>query len=678
MECGVDELLAGLTPAQRAAVTSRSAPLCILAAAGAGKTRVLTRRIAYRAHLGDAEPRHTLALTFTRKAAGELQERLRALGLRQQVMAGTFHAVAAAQLHRWWGDRRQRPPALLERKSRLLAPLAASRPGLAGVPVADLASHIEWAKARLVAPAGFEAAVHAAGRPLPPGLTAGAIASLYSRYEDEKVRRGLIDFDDLLARCADAIEADPVFAAAQRWRWRHVFVDEFQDLNRLQHRLLLAWLGPSTDLCVVGDPHQAVYGWNGADPDLLGQVATRWPTTQTLYLDENHRCSPQIVAAGAAVLGAAGWRLRAARPHGPPPTIRAYPSEVAEAEGIAAALLRVHGTGRPWNAMAVLTRTNAQLLPIQQALGATGIPYWSPGQRALLDHPTAQALLADVGARPQVPVQVVAADLAAHADETGEEGDDRRGVLMALLDLARVFQRQEPASRTGQWLAWLPTALSDDPGGSGPADAVTLCSFHRGKGLEWEAVWIAGLEEGLVPIGRARSEAAEAEERRLLYVALTRAQTELHCSWSRLRTFGSRPVPREASPWLELLRTAAGPADQRAPVGPSHRDEWRGRLHDQRRQLRERRASSGPVLPEGYPPPDPDLVARLRAWRSDTARAAGIPGYVVLHDATVAALASLRPTTTDELLRVPGLGPIKASRYGPTLLSLVCDRAAAG
>jgi DNA helicase-2/ATP-dependent DNA helicase PcrA len=674
----VDGLLVGLTPAQRSAVTSRSAPLCILASAGAGKTRVLTRRIAYRALTGDAEPRHTLALTFTRKAAGELQARLQQLGLREEVCAGTFHSVAAAQLHRWWADRGQRAPALLDRKSRLLGPLAAGRPAMAGVPVAELASHIEWAKARCVPPAGFECALRAAGRPLSPEATPGAVASLYARYEDEKVRRGLVDFDDLLAGCADAMDTDPVFAAAQRWRWRHVFVDEFQDLNRLQYRLLLGWLGTSADLCVVGDPQQAVYGWNGADPELMSQVSTVWPSTELVYLDDNHRSTPQIVAAGAAVLGSAGVRLRAAAPDGPPPTVRAYPSEMAEALGITAGLGHAHATGRRWASMAVLTRTNAQLLPVQEALTSAGVPFWTPAQRVLLDDPTTRRILADLRGRRQAPMQMVVADLAAQADGNPATGDDQPAVLTALVELARLFRRQLPDGTVAQWLAWLPTALAPDSSGPSPGDAVTLCSFHRAKGLEWEAVWVAGLEQGLVPIGRARSHAAEEEERRLLYVALTRAGFELHCSWARLRRFGTRQVPRDPSPWLELLRPIAGSRPVPATERTLSSDEWRDRLRDQRRQLRDRTAGQGgPPLPAS-PPPDPELVGALRAWRADAARAAGIPAYVVLHDATVAALASLRPCSTEELLRVPGLGPVKASRYGPTLLALLCDQAVAG
>ncbi|MGH9057454.1 MAG: ATP-dependent DNA helicase UvrD2 [Acidimicrobiales bacterium] len=682
-----DELLRGLTPSQEAATTSRAAPLCILASAGAGKTRVLTRRIAYRVHMGTADASHTLALTFTRKAAGELQSRLHQLGLREQVAAGTFHSLAASQLHRWWADRRQTPPALLDRKARLLAPLAATRRSLAGIPVADLAGHIEWAKARLVSPDAFEESVDGA-RELPASLRPADIASLYARYEDEKARRGLVDFDDLLARCADAIERDPTFASAQRWLWRHVYVDEFQDLNPLQHRLLLAWLGPSTDLCVVGDPHQAVYGWNGADPGLLAEIPERWPQTEVLHLDDNHRCTPQIVAAAAAVLGPSGSRLRSAGRDGPAPDVRAFPSETAEAAGIASGIRRANASGRRWSSLAVLTRTNAQLVPIQRALAAAGIPSWAPSQAALLEDPGAREVVAELRNNPRRPMQVVVADLAAHACEAEDAGV--ASTVASLAELARSYHRQHPDGVAAAWLAWLPAALRDDSGGTRSADAVALCSFHRAKGLEWDAVWVAGLEQGLVPIGRAASPGATQEERRLLYVALTRASAELHCSWARQRTFGSRPVPRGPSPWLDLICTGGATPDggdaatRGRPAGATgDTSGWREQLREQRRRLGEsgpgrggRGVGPAPRVPEGWPAPDPSVVSALRIWRSETARASGVPAYVVLHDATLSAVASLRPRTVEELLSVPGLGPVKAGRYGADILSLVGGRAA--
>ena len=626
-----EELLVDLSPAQYQAVTSDAAPLMVLASAGAGKTRVLTRRIAYRVVSGSAGAGHVLALTFTRKAAGEMTERLQQLGMRGQITAGTFHSVASAQLRRWWADRRRTPPVLLERKSRVLGPLVAGRPGLGSTPVSDLASQIEWAKARMIAPDRFVESVNLHGRSLPPGVSASDLAALYGRYEHEKTRRGLIDFDDLLAGCADAVERDPSFAAAQRWRWRHVFVDEFQDLNPLQYRLLLAWLGPSPDLCAVGDPNQAIYGWNGADAGLLSQVTGRWPEAQVVNLDDNHRCTPQIVTAAASVLGVEGDRLSSSAPDGPGPAVRCYPSETAESQGAALAIRRAHLDGRPWSDMAILARTNAQLTPFQDALAAAGVPFWAPSS-----------------------------ELEREEDDAGDIDRSHLG----------------------------------GPRGTKAIDAVTLCSFHRAKGLEWGAVWLVGLEAGFVPIARAGAKAYD-EERRLLYVAMTRAGRELHCSWSRLRSFGGRPVPRQPSPWLDLIcpggdigggaGASGGGAGGRAGLDSADIESgvefWRERLRAQRQALAgpDRQAVKRPRGAKRdtprWPEPDQEIIASLRSWRSQAARASGVPPYVILHDATISAVASLRPRNPDELVAVPGLGPVKASRYGSTLLAIVAKRA---
>ncbi|MHB1534798.1 MAG: ATP-dependent helicase [Acidimicrobiales bacterium] len=666
MEAAAD-LLCDLTPLQARAVQTGAAPVCILAGAGAGKTRVLTRRIAYRVHEGDAEADRVLALTFSRKAAAELRQRLCRLGLRDQVMAGTFHAVAAAQLRRWWADRGVVAPTLLERKSRLLAPLAAARPGLRGATVGELAGHVEWAQARLITPDGFADAARCASRVLP--VPASELTALYRRYQDEKRRRGLVDFDDLLIRCAEAIEADPAFAGAQRWRWRHLFVDEFQDLNPLQHRLLLAWLGPSSDLCIVGDPQQAIYGWNGADPGLLGAVTERWPGTEVIRLDANHRCSPQIVAAAAAVLGDAGEGLHSACADGPAAEVRSYPSDVGEAHGVAGQLRAAHRDGVRWSEMAVLTRTNAQLSVFQEALSAAGVPFRLAARSGLLDQPSARAVLTQLARRPQVSIQAVVADLKAAADEEGP--DDERAALAALADLASDYRRADPSASAAAFVAWLPAAVGDRTGDG--AEAVTLSSFHRAKGLEWPAVWVCGLERGLVPIGRASTDAAQAEERRLLYVAVTRAGQQLRCSWAERRSFGGRSVPREPSPWLRVLNSAAEDVAVEPPITP---EIWRARLAAQRQRLASgpsRRIRAG--VPR-WPDPDPGVVAALRSWRADTARASGVPAHVLLHDLTLTALAGLAPQTPADLMAVPGLGPVKAARYGPVLLALVASRAA--
>ncbi len=690
-------LLEGLTPAQRHAVTTESAPVCILAAAGAGKTRVLTRRIAYRVANGTADPARVLALTFTRKAAGEMTHRMRAVGMRDRVTVGTFHAVAATQLRRLWADRGRPAPALLDRKGRLLGPLVAERSGLRGVSVAEVAAQIEWSKARLVAPAELPAAVAAARRSLP--APAEEFAAVYARYEHEKTRRGLVDFDDLLARCADAIETDLVFAAAQRWRWRHVFVDEVQDVNPLQFRLLCAWLGTSVDLCVVGDANQAIYGWNGADPGLLASIPERWAGTEVVHLDANHRCSPQIVSAASAVLGPSGSRLVSSRPEGSPVTVRRFPTDQAEADGVAAAVRRAHGEGRAWSQLAVLVRTNAQTIPLAEACRAAGVPVRTPGSAALLDQPCVRKLIDELGRHPEASIRTAVFDLGQLADGAGADPartagpgtphagapgaklrvaseSDEAAAIGAIADLARYAARLDDTMTVGAWLKWLPVTLGRDDA-TGNADAVTICSFHRAKGLEWVSVWVCGLEGGLVPIGRTAGPAAMSEERRLLYVAMTRAETELHCSWAAARSFGGRAVPREPSPWLSLVTSERSDADpENHEVG---RDEWQRRLIAQRDRLRAGRGS-GPSggrrrrpagsLGDGAPAPDDGVLEALRSWRAGAARAAAVPAHVVLHDTVIVAIAAFRPTDEAGLLRLPGLGPVKVSRYGPTLLAL--------
>jgi DNA helicase-2/ATP-dependent DNA helicase PcrA len=684
---GGADLLEGLTAAQRAAVVSDAAPLCIIASAGAGKTRVLTRRIAYRCWTGSADAAHTLALTFTRKAAGELQHRLAGLGLRSGVAGGTFHSHAAAQLQRWWADRRVTPPTLLDRKSRLLGPLVAGRPGFESVAVSDVAGLIEWAKARVVAPDEFAAAVGSTGRRLPAGLEPAALAGVYARYEDEKRKRGLVDFDDLLARCADALERDPAFAGAQRWRWRHVYVDEFQDLNPLQHRLLLAWLGPSRDLCVVGDPNQAIYGWNGADPGLLDSFPARWPSAEVLRLDANHRCAQPVVRAAAAALGPEGAHLSGVDRPGPVPAVRGYDSDRDEARAVAGGLLEARKAGRRWSEMAVLTRTNAQLAVVQEELSAAGVPSWSAAAAAVLDEPVVRSVLGDLRAAVRAgrrgPLAAVLSDLREMAGEAagGAGAGDARTVLPALIETGAALLAARPDATVEDWLAWLPATVRDRSDRTGPVDSVTLCSFHRAKGLEWGLVWVAGVEEGLVPMGRTAGEAAVREERRLLYVAMTRAMDELHVSWAATRSFGGRAVPRQPSRWLDAVATecermSAGGGPEAGGQGTG---EWRSRLADQREALRGSAARAGRPMgrrtPDHWPAPDPALRQAVLAWRLEAARATGVPPKVLLHDVTVEALASLRPRTTDELLAIPGFGAVKAGRYGAVLLDLVADRA---
>jgi DNA helicase II / ATP-dependent DNA helicase PcrA len=652
-----EELLTGLTDAQRDAVTTEASPLVILAGAGAGKTRVLTRRIAYRTSVGTADTDHVLALTFTRKAAGELSQRLRALGLRQAVAAGTFHAIAYAQLRRRWADRGERPPVLLDRKGRVIAPLVGSRNLSGGVQIADLAGEIEWAKARMISPERYEEQAELAERR--PPIPASSMGALYGRYQSELKRRGLVDFDDLLLGCAVAIETDAEFAAVQRWRFRHLFVDEFQDVNPLQFRLLQAWLGDRLDLCVVGDPNQAIYSWNGADVGLLGGLPQRFPTAQVVRLEANHRCSPQVLKAATAVLGPAGRGLTSTRADAAVPTVTRFADDISEARGIAARLRRAHSAGHPWSHLAVLVRTNAQTVLFEEALRAATVPYRVAGGGAFLSQPEISSALGIVRrAGAGIPFAAHIADLEAMADEA-DAVDDRQANLQQLARLAHEFTKLDPSPSAEGFLAWLSaTVRADAPDGAG--DAVTLTTFHKAKGLEWPVVFVAGLEKGLVPIGRATSPEAEDEERRLLYVAITRAADEVHCSWSQRRSYGARSVSRSPSPWLAAIEAANKPNGGGV--------DWRSGIQTSRATLK---------LAPTADDVDPALLDTLRRWRAATAKAAKVPAYVVFHDSTLVALVQARPATSDELLTVPGVGPVKAGRYGEVLLALLtADRAA--
>lgn len=586
-------LLAGCDADQVAAITSPAAPLLVVAAAGSGKTRVLTRRIAWRVHTGSATPGHVLALTFTRKAAAELRGRLAQLGLPAPVTAGTFHALALAELRRRFAETGRHAPVVLESKARLLAAALGEGSGR-GRPapttpdrrelLSGLASEIEWAKARLVGPERYAAAARAAERR--PPLGPEQIAEVYARYERERKRRRAYDFDDLLAALAVEIETDGEFAAAQRWRFAHLFVDELQDANPAQLRLLEAWRGGRPDLFAVGDPRQAIYGWNGADPSGVLRFRERFPGAGVLSLDTNYRSSPEVVTLAATVLdkrarpGEIGsGAIRSAREGGMPPSVCAYADELAEASGIAAALRRAHRPGRPWTHCAVLARTNAQLVVLEQVLRAAGVPVRSSAGGAFLARAHVRGVLAelDPGAGT-VALRSFLERLTALAEDEGEDaeaarddarpptGEEERADFAALARLGVEYVGVDPQGSAEGFLAFVRSALRADPP-LDERDAVELVTFHRAKGLEWPVVFVAGLEDGFVPIAHALAADAREEERRLLYVALSRAEDEVHCSWARTRRFGTRSVERSPSPYLAEIEAACRRiAESQAPA----------------------------------------------------------------------------------------------------------------
>ena len=552
-----DALLDDLDSHQRAAVVSTAAPLAIIAPAGSGKTRVLTRRVAYRVREGLADGRHVLAVTFTRRAAGELVARLGALGAEGPISAGTFHAIALAQLRRFAAERNRETPRVLERKARVLGPLMTSRGReAAAAGVNDVAAEIEWAKARLVAPERYELAVRAVGRRVP--RPAAQIADLYARYELEKRRRHLVDFDDVLRTTADLIEGDETLAAVVRFRVRHLFVDEFQDATPLQLRVVRAWLGASRDLTVVGDPAQAIYGFAGADAAPLVEFERAFPGSETIALTRNYRSTPAIVAVAEAALGSVDTGAReqpaAVRPDGERPVIVAYADADAEAAAIADACWRAYADGVPWARMAVLFRTNAQSAGFEAAFARRGVPFRAGDASRFAARPEVRAMLDWLhrasAEQPGRPLAHVLADFAADLDAPATE---------ELLEQGREYVAAEgDGADVAGFATWLDVAgASVDSATDAPGSGVQLVTFHRAKGLEWDLVFVTGLERGLVPIAWATTPEARAEERRLLHVALSRARDELRCSWARSRAGTRRTASREPSPFLGALEHEA-------------------------------------------------------------------------------------------------------------------------
>ena len=668
-----------LNPEQLTAVTSEAAPLCILAGAGSGKTRVLTTRIAYRAYQNTLDLSKVLALTFTRKAAGELSSRLRAFGLRDRIAAGTFHAVAYAQLRTYWSERSINPPTLLTRKASFLAPLLSSSER--STPALDFIAEIEWAKARMITPENYAEQAQKAGRTPPVSFT--QCASVYERYEKHRREKRAIDFDDMLRVCLHYLETDEAFADVQRWRFGHFFVDEFQDVNPLQFALLEKWRADRNDLCVVGDPNQAIYAWNGADPKLLREFASHYPDATVLRLTSNYRSTPQVLTLANTLLRSggdidAGGKQQSMRPDGPIPNLRSFATDAAEAQAIARAVRDSRAPGTPWSSQAVLVRTNAQLAVIEEALTAAQIPFRVRGSMPFLDLPEIKTAISQLQtARGDLSEFLHDLALSQSDEVETERAAERRANIEALIQLGHDFAGIEPSGGPSEFVHWLRiTPRADQPDKN--EDAVELLTFHSAKGLEWPTVHIAGLEQGFVPISYAKTPEAWAEEKRLLYVALTRAEKNLNCSYALRRTFGERVMDRSPSEFLEQLddviralqagldpieiengkRSSAAPAKFTPRVSRSASSpKGKGR---------------GPTrYPETLSETDRDLFDALRAWRADLARKADSPAFIICNDATLVEIATKRPTTPSQLIQVHGLGESKVARYGVDIFTIV-------
>jgi DNA helicase-2/ATP-dependent DNA helicase PcrA len=685
-----DDVLTGLDPEQRAVAEAVTGPICVLAGAGTGKTRAITHRIAHAVLTGAVAPRHVLAVTFTARAAGEMRARLHALGLGREsaaVQARTFHAAALRQLNYFHPRVIGGPlPPVVESKARLVQ-AAASRCRLTidRPTLRDVTGEIEWAKSTLVDPAGYPAAATTNARR--PPLDPAHVAQVYAAYEDVKAEEFATDFEDILLLTAAAIEAQPDVAAEVRERYRWFVVDEYQDVNPLQQRLLDAWLGTRTDICVVGDANQTIYSFTGATPSYLLEFPRRFPDASVLRLVRDYRSTPQVVALANRLLPDTGNRLEliAQRPAGPHPQLIGYPDEPAEATAIAAACRALVDRGTPASEIAILFRTNAQSQVHEDALAAVGLPYVVRGGERFFDRAEVRegirllrgaARSADATEPSTLPAVVRHVLAAAGWTDTPPEGGgatrERWDGLAALVRLAEDIHAADSDATVQQFVDMLAErAAAQHPP---VVDGVTLASLHAAKGLEWDAVFIVGLVDGMLPIGHATTPRQIEEERRLLYVGVTRARRDLQLSWSAARAAGARGR-RTPSRFLD------GMIDGQARQGGAGRTQRargrRGPAHCRVCNKPLREAAEVKLARCKECPGDIDLVLfeRLVNWRKQRASKAGKPAFTVFTDATLTAIAEQRPATLDSLLTISGVGPAKLADYGEEVLALCGETA---
>lgn len=554
------DILQTLDAEQRHAAETLLGPLCILAGAGTGKTRAITHRIAHGIREGVYAPGSLLALTFTAKAAGELRHRLRGLEAPGAVVR-TFHAEALGQLGYFWPDLvGGAAPKLLDNKARYIAEAGErARVKLGAGAVRDVAGEIEWRKTSELSIAAYAEA--ARSRPLPRGLDADAVADIQHHYEDLKDERRRIDFEDVLLLACGMLDSEPLARERVRSQYRFFVVDEFQDVSPLQHRLLSLWLGDRRDLCVVGDANQTIYTFAGASSRYLLDFGRDHPGAEVVRLERNYRSAPQILdVANRLMRGRPGaLDLRAATVgRGLVADPVAHDDDAAEAAAIADAVAAELASGALPEQIAVLHRVNEQAVVLEQAFAARGIVTRSLSGAAFFDIPSVRKLTSALAVQaqrfPEDPVRGFIADTARDAGWTVDRGHSRLGRDdWAGLDAFVRFAEATPEDLT---LARFAAEIDDREQAKGelPMRAVVLGTLHAAKGLEWESVHLVGLAEGLLPVVHARGAAAIEEERRLLYVGITRARRRLSLSWARR---GLRGAERQPSRFLPELRTGS-------------------------------------------------------------------------------------------------------------------------
>ena len=532
-----DSILAALDADQRAVALATRGPLCVIAGAGTGKTRAITHRIAYAAAIGTMDPQKVLALTFTAKAAGEMRARLRTLGV-PTVAARTIHSAALKQLLYFWPSVfGGRTPDLMTTKTGFLTE-AINRAGLSGSLRAtnrelmrDIAAEIEWAKVSQVGPTDYIDEV--SKRMQKPRVTPEQMVQVYTAYESIKKQELAIDFEDVLLLCSAMMEEERDVRERVQDQYRYFTIDEYQDISPIQQRLINAWLGTRTDICVVGDPAQTIYSFAGATPVFLNSFTQRFPEAEVIRLTTGYRSTPEITFAANALLrhGTMGQELVAFNSHGSKPIVTGYGDEPAEICGVMAEINALLVNGTQPQEVAILARTNAQLKGAEKAMLAQKIPYQVRNTERFFERREVRDFLKQVRQASVIPAEgqgwIDELRSLAQPYLTGEAIDG----IAALLHLARELDDDD--NFTPKTLRTYLREVEDRVQQNNPPTmpVVTLATLHAAKGLEWERVFLIGASDGQLPLTNSSGEAVIEEERRLFYVGITRAKADLHISY---------------------------------------------------------------------------------------------------------------------------------------------------
>ena len=681
-----ERLLEGLDPEQREVATALDGPVRVLAGAGTGKTRAITHRIAYGVACGTLASTEGLAVTFTTRAAGELRARLARLGA-VGVQARTFHSAALRQARYFWPQVYGSDlPSLVASKLGFLGEaVSRNRLKASQADLRDLAGEIEWAKVSNVRPDDY-ARLAAAARRTHDGYDRATVGAIYSSYEEVKRSRNRIDMEDVLLCAAAVLSDDEWVASAVRRQYQWFVVDEFQDVSPIQSALLDLWLGGRNELCVVGDPAQTIYSFAGASADHLLDFPKKFPGTTSITLMRNYRSTPEVIGAANSVMagqaGGAAVELKSTRGPGAAVSYHGHSDEVAEAGAVAKTIAAVLARGVPPSDVAVLFRINAQSENFEEALAERSVPFVIRGVERFFDRPEVRQAVTllrgaarggetTTGDLPQDVADVLASMGWSAQPPTGRGNvRDRWESLRALVSVAEELAAQDPGLDLAGFVGDVKRRA--DVQHAPIADGVTLTTLHAAKGLEWPVVFCVGMHEGTMPIVYADTTAAVDEERRLLYVGITRARDELHVSWAAARAPGGRGS-RRPSRFLDAILGDT----QRSSATPGH---GRTRRRTRAARLASCRVCSRPLTdarerklgrchdcPSAY---DEQLYGALREWRRQRASDEKVPAYCVFTDATMTALAEMQPHDIAALVRVPGIGQGKLDKYGDEILHL--------